>query len=67
MEKRSECFKQYGDHDCHHGDCVPALKRFALDPHERGEPCDHVGHVRYIGVIPCTGPRVCNMCGTRLE
>lgn len=38
-------------------------KRFALLPSEREKPCPHE-MVAYIGRIPCTGPRVCRMCGT---
>ena len=37
-------------------------KRFALIPAVREQECDHE-HWHYRGEIPCTGPRVCNMCG----
>jgi len=40
------------------------LKRFALVPSERLKECRHE-HMRYRGAIPCTGPRVCSMCGAR--
>ena len=40
------------------------LKRFALVPSERLKECEHE-HMRYRGAIPCTGPRVCSMCGAR--
>jgi hypothetical protein len=40
-------------------------KVFALAPSEREKECEHE-HAPYSGVIPCTGPRVCTMCGTRV-
>jgi hypothetical protein len=44
---------------------VPAgpRKRFALVPAMREEICDHPLGFRYTGAIPCTGPRVCPLCG----
>ena len=41
-------------------------KRYALVASEREKECPHV-HVPFTGSIPCTGPRVCSMCGTRFE
>lgn len=38
-------------------------KRFHLIPEHRNEPCDHFLAFRYQGRVPCTGPRVCDMCG----
>jgi hypothetical protein len=38
------------------------LKVNALYPPVRLEVCDHV-HMPYRGSVPCTGPRVCTMCG----
>lgn len=37
-------------------------QRFALIPAEREKECEHL-HMPYRGSIPCTGPRVCTMCG----
>jgi len=41
-------------------------KIFALIPSERSKECPHE-HMHYRGTIPCTGPRVCSMCGMREE
>lgn len=41
-------------------------KKLALDPEVREQKCDHV-HAPYSGQIPCTGPRICSMCGSRIE
>lgn len=41
-------------------------KRFALLPEERGKACTY--HLwRFTGTVPCTGPQVCTLCGTRKE
>lgn len=42
-----------------------ALKKNALDPAEREKECLHELGFQYSGRIPCTGPKVCYMCGTR--
>lgn len=42
------------------------LKRFALYPSERHKVCLHE-HAPYRGNIPCTGPRICTMCGTLFD
>jgi hypothetical protein len=42
-----------------------ALKKNALDPAERKKICTHELGFRYSGRIPCTGPKVCWMCGAR--
>jgi len=39
-------------------------KRFAAHPGVREQICNH-HHAPYSGAIPCTGPRVCTMCGMR--
>lgn len=44
-----------------------AKKIFAADPAVRGQDCDHPSGFPYQGRIPCTGPRVCPLCGTRQE
>ena len=41
-------------------------KRYALIPSERNKPCTHE-HAPYSGRMPCTGPRVCSMCGTVVD
>lgn len=41
-------------------------QRFALDPGLRDRECSH-SHMPYAGKIPCTGGRVCTMCGLRLS
>ena len=30
---------------------------------DRSDPCKHDGGFRFTGEIPCTGPRVCILCG----
>jgi hypothetical protein len=40
------------------------LKIYALVPSERLKECDHFSGFSYTGTIPCTGPRVCHLCGT---
>ncbi len=37
-------------------------KKWAMDPEERGKICAHES-TPYRGAMPCTGPRVCIMCG----
>ena len=37
-------------------------KRFALIPAEREKECTHEW-LHFRGTIPCTGPKVCSMCG----
>jgi hypothetical protein len=44
-----------------------AKKRFALNPRERDKECSHELGFRYNGTIPCTGPKVCLMCGEQEE
>ena len=39
-------------------------KRLALIPSEREKECEHE-RLHYRGAIPCTGPKVCDMCGLR--
>ena len=41
-------------------------KRFALIPSERERECTHEW-LHFRGSIPCTGPRVCSMCGLTEE
>lgn len=41
-------------------------KIYALDPSERTKPCPHT-FIRWNGIIPCTGIKVCDMCGTKFE
>jgi len=36
-------------------------------PEMRELECEHTLGFPYTGTIPCTGPRVCPMCGTDLE
>ncbi len=43
------------------------LKKNALDPAEREKECAHELGFSYTGTIPCTGPKVCYMCGTRQD
>lgn len=38
-------------------------KIYAQCPEERNKECYH-DHTPYRGSIPCTGPRICTMCGT---
>jgi len=38
------------------------LKRFALIPEEREKECNHA-FLHFRGSMPCTGPKVCSMCG----
>jgi len=40
-------------------------RRFAL--FNRDGVCDHSMGFPYQGKIPCTGPKVCPLCGTREE
>jgi len=47
------------------GDKGMPKKIFALIPSEREKECDHPLGFAYTGKIPCTGPRVCRLCGTR--
>jgi len=42
-----------------------AKKIHALFPEEREKECNHPSGFAYSGKIPCTGPRVCHLCGTR--
>ena len=42
-------------------------KVYALFPAERERECDHPMGFPYTGRIPCTGPRVCSLCGTRIK
>ena len=42
-----------------------AKKQYALDPAEREKECTHELGFAYRGSIPCTGPRICYMCGER--
>ena len=37
-------------------------KRFALIPEEREKECTHEW-MHFRGSMPCTGPKVCSMCG----
>ena len=37
-------------------------KLHALDPKVREQECEHT-HTPFSGSIPCTGPRICTMCG----
>lgn len=37
-----------------------------LIPSERDKPCSHE-HIPFRGDIPCTGPRVCTMCGQMFD
>lgn len=37
-------------------------KTLALVPSVREQDCPHA-HVPYRGRVPCTGPRICSMCG----
>ena len=39
----------------------------ALLPEIREQECDHASGLPFTGKIPCTGPQVCLMCGTRKE
>lgn len=39
-------------------------QRFHLDPIERDKECIHRFGFLYTGTIPCTGRKVCPMCGT---
>lgn len=41
-------------------------KILALHPEVREQECEHV-HAPYSGSMPCTGPRICSMCGSRVE
>ena len=43
------------------------LKKNAANPAERTKVCDHPLGFPYRGRIPCTGPRVCPMCGAFKE
>ncbi len=43
------------------------LKKYAANPAERTKVCDHPLGFPYKGRIPCTGPRVCPMCGAHKE
>ena len=47
--------------------CRRFRKKNALDPAEREKPCDHALGFRYAGKIPCTGPKLCPMCGANEE
>lgn len=42
-----------------------AKKQYALNPSEREKECTHELGFAYTGTIPCTGPRICRMCGER--
>lgn len=42
-------------------------KKYAANPAEREKVCDHPLGFPYRGRIPCTGPRVCPMCGANKE
>jgi hypothetical protein len=42
-------------------------KKNALFPAEREKPCDHALGFPFSGNIPCTGARLCPMCGARRE
>ena len=44
--------------------CTLAKKVYALVPAEREKECDHPAGFAYTGRVPCTGPRVCYLCGT---
>lgn len=44
-----------------------AAKIYALFPSERTKECDHPSGFAFRGKMPCTGPRVCHLCGTREE
>ena len=44
-----------------------AKKIYALIPAEREKDCDHALGFPCRGRLPCTGPRVCPLCGTRQE
>lgn len=39
-------------------------KIYAASAEEREKICDHPGGFPHAGAIPCTGPRICRMCGT---
>lgn len=55
-----EFLKKYGL--CMYGAPI-AKRKYALVPATRVTICEHP-HVYYQGVVPCTGPQVCSMCGT---
>ena len=42
-------------------------KIHALIPTEREKECDHAMGFPYTGTIPCTGPRTCPLCGSRMQ
>jgi hypothetical protein len=42
-------------------------KVLALVPSVQSETCHHAAGFAYTGRVPCTGPRVCHMCGSRIE
>jgi len=44
-----------------------AKKRYAMIPGERKKDCKHEMGFAYQGRMPGTGPRVCRLCGTRLD
>jgi hypothetical protein len=50
--------------DCGEPPPGPRLKRYALIPEVRLQVCDHPSGFAYSGKVPCTGPRLCYLCGT---
>ena len=40
-------------------------KKYALVPSEREKECYHEMGFYWTGKIPCTGIRICYMCGTK--
>ena len=44
-----------------------AKKVNALIPEIREQECHHDCSFAFTGKLPCTGPRICLMCGTRKE
>ena len=44
-----------------------AKKIYALIPAEREQECYHLAGFAYTGRVPCTGLRVCHLCGTRAD
>lgn len=42
-------------------------KIYALHPDVREQECNHSCGFHYRGIIPCTGPQICYLCGTHKE
>ena len=43
-----------------------AVMRYNLNHELRDKECKHAGGFPYHGIMPCTGERRCNMCGSIL-